>query len=248
MENHPSSLVELGDTWVAVWEKKECGAYTHLKQERIENKSIIMSQRYAKRLQRELKDIQKSPPVGMVLYDVSNLDKYASVGRELIFLLTFYYRWIMLVQGAEETIYAGEQFFLQFKFNTMYPMESPEVWHTSKAFKSLWKAIHIFCQVIFIGDHIPIHPHIYSNGHVGFKNVLSKVNLSNGWLQYDRFVCLSCMIIGPRHLESVSLSSANCWWVLVINSLPPSLSFFRCHLPQHSIDAIFLQEEGKAFR
>ena len=34
----------------------------------------------------------------------------------------------------------------QFKFGAKYPFDSPEV--------------------IFVGDHIPIHPHVYSNGHI----------------------------------------------------------------------------------
>lgn len=24
----------------------------------------------------------------------------------------------------------------------------------------------IICQVMFVGAHIPVHPHIYSNGHI----------------------------------------------------------------------------------
>jgi len=34
----------------------------------------------------------------------------------------------------------------QFKFGAKYPFDSPEV--------------------IFVGEHIPIHPHVYSNGHI----------------------------------------------------------------------------------
>lgn len=52
----------------------------------------------------------------------------------------------MEVSGADGTLYAGEVFKLLFKFNNRYPFESP--------------------QVMFIGQNIPLHPHIYSNGHI----------------------------------------------------------------------------------
>lgn len=50
------------------------------------------------------------------------------------------------LKGAENTLYAGELFKLLFKFGDKYPFESP--------------------QVIFVGDQIPVHPHVYSNGHI----------------------------------------------------------------------------------
>ncbi|KAF9948493.1 ubiquitin-conjugating enzyme E2 W [Modicella reniformis] len=40
----------------------------------------------------------------------------------------------------------GEKFELEFNFGPNYPLESP--------------------QVIFVGNNVPIHPHIYSNGHI----------------------------------------------------------------------------------
>ncbi|RDD46168.1 putative ubiquitin-conjugating enzyme E2 W-A [Trichoplax sp. H2] len=54
--------------------------------------------------------------------------------------------WKVKVVGAKDTLYDGESFILQFKFTPKYPFESP--------------------QVIFIGPNIPVHPHIYSNGHI----------------------------------------------------------------------------------
>ncbi|XP_028406367.1 ubiquitin-conjugating enzyme E2 W-like [Dendronephthya gigantea] len=54
--------------------------------------------------------------------------------------------WIVNLQGAAGTLYEGETFKLQFKFPAKYPFDSP--------------------QVIFVGSEIPIHPHIYSNGHI----------------------------------------------------------------------------------
>jgi len=53
--------------------------------------------------------------------------------------------WKLSLEGVEGTLYAGERFTLEFRFTPNYPMESPEV--------------------IFV-DNIPIHPHIYSNGHI----------------------------------------------------------------------------------
>ena len=64
--------------------------------------------------------------------------------------------WYVSFKGAENTLYANEDFTLQFKFSNEYvsinyiikyiqPIDSPEV--------------------IFVG-HIPIHEHIYSNGFI----------------------------------------------------------------------------------
>ncbi|EFP00933.1 CRE-UBC-16 protein [Caenorhabditis remanei] len=55
-------------------------------------------------------------------------------------------QWKIGVVGAEGTLYAGEVFTLQFTFGPQYPFNSPEV--------------------MFVGDTIPAHPHIYSNGHI----------------------------------------------------------------------------------
>lgn len=54
--------------------------------------------------------------------------------------------WIIHVDGAPGTLYDGEKFQLEFKFGSRYPFESPEV--------------------IFGGPNIPVHPHVYSNGHI----------------------------------------------------------------------------------
>ncbi|KAG5305635.1 UBE2W enzyme, partial [Acromyrmex insinuator] len=55
-------------------------------------------------------------------------------------------QWIVHMEGAKGTLYEGEQFQLQFKFSSKYPFDSPEV--------------------TFIGENIPVHPHVYSNGHI----------------------------------------------------------------------------------
>ncbi|CAD5205651.1 unnamed protein product [Bursaphelenchus okinawaensis] len=54
--------------------------------------------------------------------------------------------WTVTVNGAPNTLYEGEIFKLLFKFDNQYPFTSPEV--------------------TFVGSHIPVHPHVYSNGHI----------------------------------------------------------------------------------
>ncbi len=58
----------------------------------------------------------------------------------------FVLSWQVRLTGATGTLYEGERFKLQFKFSPKYPFDSPEV--------------------TFTGDNIPMHPHIYSNGHI----------------------------------------------------------------------------------
>ena len=53
--------------------------------------------------------------------------------------------WHIKFKGAEGSVYAGEPYTLQFKFNSEYPIDSPEV--------------------IFIGTP-PDHEHVYSNGFI----------------------------------------------------------------------------------
>uniref|UniRef100_A0A0N5DTG8 UBC core domain-containing protein n=1 Tax=Trichuris muris TaxID=70415 RepID=A0A0N5DTG8_TRIMR len=48
--------------------------------------------------------------------------------------------------GASGTLYDGETFKLQFTFDRNYPFTPPEV--------------------IFVGENIPVHPHVYTNGHI----------------------------------------------------------------------------------
>ncbi|CAM9514411.1 unnamed protein product [Lampetra planeri] len=55
-------------------------------------------------------------------------------------------QWIVDMEGASGTLYEGEKFQLLFKFSSRYPFDSP--------------------QVVFIGENIPVHPHVYSNGHI----------------------------------------------------------------------------------
>ncbi|XP_008394605.1 putative ubiquitin-conjugating enzyme E2 W-B [Poecilia reticulata] len=55
-------------------------------------------------------------------------------------------QWIVDMEGAPGTLYEGEKFQLLFKFSGRYPFDSP--------------------QVMFTGENIPVHPHVYSNGHI----------------------------------------------------------------------------------
>ncbi|XP_055371607.1 ubiquitin-conjugating enzyme E2 W isoform X2 [Condylostylus longicornis] len=55
-------------------------------------------------------------------------------------------QWKIYMDGVDGTLYEGEHFQLLFKFNNKYPFDSPEV--------------------TFIGPNIPVHPHVYSNGHI----------------------------------------------------------------------------------
>lgn len=55
-------------------------------------------------------------------------------------------QWTIRMEGVPGTLYEGECFQLQFKFTNKYPFDSPEV--------------------IFVGANIPVHPHVYSNGHI----------------------------------------------------------------------------------
>ncbi|RVX15246.1 putative ubiquitin-conjugating enzyme E2 18 [Vitis vinifera] len=54
-------------------------------------------------------------------------------------------RWVIEVNGAPGTLYANESYQLQVDFPENYPMEAP--------------------QVVFVPP-APLHPHIYSNGHI----------------------------------------------------------------------------------
>ena len=53
--------------------------------------------------------------------------------------------WHLHFIGAEQTVFEGERYTLQFKFDDRYPIEAPEV--------------------IFVGE-APEHEHIYSNGYI----------------------------------------------------------------------------------
>ncbi|KAI3385777.1 hypothetical protein SNEBB_000416 [Seison nebaliae] len=55
-------------------------------------------------------------------------------------------KWEVKINGADKTLYENQTFILRFIFDDKYPFEPP--------------------QVYFIGKNIPVHPHIYANGHI----------------------------------------------------------------------------------
>ncbi|EUC65495.1 ubiquitin-conjugating enzyme E2 W [Rhizoctonia solani AG-3 Rhs1AP] len=57
--------------------------------------------------------------------------------------------WTLSIEVLGESVYQGEVFALRFTFTDRYPMESPEV-------------------VFMVNEEYqaPIHPHVYSNGHI----------------------------------------------------------------------------------
>ncbi|XP_065183674.1 ubiquitin-conjugating enzyme E2 W-like [Sycon ciliatum] len=86
-----------------------------------------------RRLRKELASMHTDSPPGIRLHPTT-----VSSGA-----LT---HWEVEVDGAEGTLYEGEHYLLDLKFNARYPFESP--------------------SVMFVGSSIPVHPHIYSNGHI----------------------------------------------------------------------------------
>ncbi|KAL3616126.1 hypothetical protein CASFOL_040016 [Castilleja foliolosa] len=90
--------------------------------------TVALSKIACNRLQKELMEWQMNPPTGFKHKATDNLQ-----------------RWVIEVNGAPGTPYAGEMYQLQVDFPEHYPMEAP--------------------QVIFIPP-APMHPHIYSNGHI----------------------------------------------------------------------------------
>ncbi|KZT58467.1 UBC-like protein [Calocera cornea HHB12733] len=57
--------------------------------------------------------------------------------------------WLLTIEVLGNTLYEGEKFCLRFRFSPSYPIESPEV---TFVVDDKWAA--------------PVHPHIYSNGHI----------------------------------------------------------------------------------
>ncbi|GAA5986084.1 hypothetical protein JCM10908_006400 [Rhodotorula pacifica] len=92
-----------------------------------------MSRIATKRLQKELADLQtKGCPTGCRILQAENLEE-----------------WIIALRVLGETVYEGEEFALRFRFNSQYPIDSPEVTFLNTADFSP-----------------PTHPHVYTNGHI----------------------------------------------------------------------------------
>ncbi|KAL4260974.1 Ubiquitin-conjugating enzyme/RWD-like protein [Pleurotus pulmonarius] len=87
----------------------------------------------ARRLAKELREIQlEGCPVGIALVTA---DDFAT--------------WRFSIEVMGESLYEGEQYLLQFRFDSQYPISSPAVQF-----------------VVGPERESPIHPHVYSNGHI----------------------------------------------------------------------------------
>lgn len=78
------------------------------------------------------------------------------------------------VTGAPGTLYANETYQLQVDFPENYPMEAPQVLLLSLSYINLYRLL-VFSDVILLLSTVlqviflhpaPLHPHIYSNGHI----------------------------------------------------------------------------------
>jgi len=87
----------------------------------------------ARRLAKELREMQtEGCPVGITLLEANDFTK-----------------WLFTVEVMGDSLYQGEVYTLQFRFDPQYPISSPAVQF-----------------VVTDGKQAPIHPHVYSNGHI----------------------------------------------------------------------------------
>lgn len=96
-------------------------------------------------------ELQTNPPQGIQLEKFEDDLTWYVCRRDIpIFSFSLYHAyskfstisvnsWVLRVDGAPGTLYAGEVFHLQFRFEQNYPLESPEV--------------------IFLNP-VPVHPHV----------------------------------------------------------------------------------------
>ena len=74
--------------------------------------------------------------------------------------------WMVTLLGVVGTLYEGETFTLRVTFDDAYPMECAEVCdHRSTSLFLYNTLIVLNVQIVFVGTP-PVHPHIYSNGHI----------------------------------------------------------------------------------
>ncbi|KAF9478705.1 ubiquitin conjugating enzyme [Pholiota conissans] len=87
----------------------------------------------SRRLAKELREIQSEGcPVGISLLEANDFAK-----------------WLFTIEVMGDSVYQGEVYTLQFRFDSHYPISSPAVQF-----------------VVTDGKEAPIHPHVYSNGHI----------------------------------------------------------------------------------
>ncbi|GLB36583.1 putative ubiquitin-conjugating enzyme family protein [Lyophyllum shimeji] len=87
----------------------------------------------ARRLSKELTEIKNEGcPVGINLVKADDFST-----------------WLFTIEVMGESLYQGEKYTLQFRFDSSYPISSPAVQF-----------------VVGDGHTSPVHPHVYSNGHI----------------------------------------------------------------------------------
>lgn len=118
-------------------------------------------------------------------------------------------QWQMDIQVLDDNpIYRGKIFRLNFKFNSNYPIEAPEVIFIRAADRGTSHYCPYRCEIFFPKQtlfiqpqlyfcvqtynsklEIPMHPHIYSNGII----CLDLLSSGNGWspVQSVESVCMS---------------------------------------------------------
>ncbi|KAF4623215.1 hypothetical protein D9613_002011 [Agrocybe pediades] len=60
-----------------------------------------------------------------------------------------YAKWLFTIEVMGDSVYQNEKYTLQFRFDSHYPISSPAVQF-----------------VVTEGREAPMHPHVYSNGHI----------------------------------------------------------------------------------
>lgn len=98
-----------------------------------------MSNIFVKRLTKEIANFTSNPPPNLILIPGEDLSQC-----------------LIHITGAKDTLYEDEKYTLQFKFDQSYPLE---VINAPSNFS-------LAPEVVFIGSSIPVHPHVYSNGHI----------------------------------------------------------------------------------
>ncbi|PPQ98904.1 hypothetical protein CVT24_003535 [Panaeolus cyanescens] len=108
-------------------------------------------------------------------------------------------KWLFTIQVMGESLYQNEKYVLQFRFDSQYPISSPAVQF-----------------VVGEGKEAPIHPHVYSNGHICASI------LGNEWSPVLNVVAvcvtLQSMLASCKvgHSLSVYMSSRPKWLTLVL--------------------------------
>ncbi|KAI6652037.1 Ubiquitin-conjugating enzyme E2 W-like [Oopsacas minuta] len=109
---------------------------------------IIVDKQTSSARTKEVTDISKLQGKQRIIRELKHLteDAPSNMRMDPSFDGSNLKEWIVDMDGAVETIYNGEKFKLKIIFNENYPSKAP--------------------TITFIPGHVPMHPHIYSNGHM----------------------------------------------------------------------------------